>query len=378
MVNWRLTRFVSQEKNAVDEDDQGGASALDRIIRQMEQTFGKGALMKLGDCVQRISQEDVISSGSLALDMALGIGGYPRGRIVEIYGPESSGKTTLALHCIANAQETGGQCVFVDAEHALDVNWANRLGVNMDSLLVAQPDSGEQALEIIDTLVQTNQIDVIVLDSVAALVPKVELDGEMGALQIGAQARLMSQAMRKLVPSLSKTRTLLIFLNQIRMKVGVLFGNPETTPGGNALKYYASVRLDIRRTGSITKGDVVTANQTRVKVSKNKLAPPFRLAEFDIDFSNGISRIGEIVDLGVKNGIILKSGSWYTLADGNKQLGQGRDKVKAYLTENPHIARDIENMIRKKVISTSTEVTPNAFLPDDASPPKLFEDSEED
>ncbi|XP_049848808.1 protein RecA-like [Schistocerca gregaria] len=311
--------------------------------------------MKLEASTKPLGPEDVISTGSLSLDLALGIGGLPRGRITEIFGPESSGKTTLALHCIASAQANGGQCVFVDAEHALDVNWARKLGIKTETLLVAQPDSGEQALEIVDTLVQTGQIDVIVLDSVAALVPRLELEGDMGSLQIGAQARLMSQAMRKLAGSLKKNKTLLIFLNQIRMKVGVMFGNPETTSGGNALKYYASIRLDIRRTGSVKKGDLITANQIRVKVAKNKLAPPYRQAEFDIEFDRGISKVGELVDLGIKTGILEKTGSWYALVSDGSQLGQGREKVKQHLLENPSVATELEKMIREKVIQEEEE-----------------------
>lgn len=311
--------------------------------------------MKLESQKIQLNPEDVISTGSLSLDVALGIGGLPKGRIVEIFGPESSGKTTLALQVLANAQKNGGNCVFVDAEHALDVNWAKKLGIKPEELLVCQPDSGEQALEIVDTLVQTGQIDAIVVDSVAALVPRSELEGEMGASQIGTQARLMSQAMRKLTASLKKNNTLLIFLNQIRMKVGVLFGSPETTSGGNALKFYASVRLEIRRTGSLKKGDVITANQVRVKVVKNKLAAPFRTAEFDIEFGKGICKEGEIIDMGVKSGHILKSGSWYTLANDDLQLGQGRDKAKKFLQENPELAQSLRDAIRQALLENELD-----------------------
>lgn len=336
---------------ATEEKETERASALDKMIKKMESAFGKGTIMKLEANPTPLRSEDIVPTGSLSLDLALGIGGLPKGRIVEIFGPESSGKTSLALHIIAEAQKKGGQCVFVDAEHALDVTWAKRLGVKTEDLLVSQPDSGEQALEVVDTLVQTGQIDVIVVDSVAALVPRAELEGEMGAPQIGLQARLMSQAMRKLTGSLSKHKTLLIFLNQIRMKVGVMFGNPETTSGGNALKFYASIRLDIRRTGSIKKGDIVTANQIRVKVAKNKLAPPFRQAEFDIEFGHGISKVGELIDLGINTGILEKTGSWYAVASTSAQLGQGREKAKQFLLENPDQAAEIEKMIRDKVIA---------------------------
>lgn len=336
------------------------SSALDKVIKKMESAFGKGSIMKLDANPEPLKPEDVVSTGSVSLDVALGIGGLPKGRIVEIFGPESSGKTTLALHVIAEAQKKGGQCVFVDAEHALDVSWAKKLGVQTERLLVAQPDSGEQALEVVDTLVQTGQIDVIVVDSVAALVPRAELEGEMGAHQVGLQARLMSQAMRKLTGSLSKNKTLLIFLNQIRMKVGVMFGNPETTSGGNALKFYASVRLDIRRTGSIKKGDIVTANQIRVKVAKNKLAPPFRQAEFDIEFGHGISKVGELIDLGITTGILEKTGSWYAVAASGEQLGQGREKAKLFLLENPDKAAEMERLIKEKVAHDREQVKGNA------------------
>lgn len=335
-------------------------AALDKMIKKMESAFGKGAIMKLEANPAPLRPEDIIPTGSLSLDLALGIGGLPRGRIVEIFGPESSGKTTLALHIIAEAQKKGGQCVFVDAEHALDVSWAKKLGVQTENLLVSQPDCGEQALEVVDTLVQTGQIDVIVVDSVAALVPRAELEGEMGAPQVGLQARLMSQAMRKLTGSLNKNKTLLIFLNQIRMKVGVMFGNPETTSGGQALKFYASVRLDIRRTGSIKKGDLVTANQIRVKVAKNKVAPPFRQAEFDVEFNHGISKVGELIDLGITTGILEKSGSWYGIAANGTQIGQGREKAKQYLLENPDQAAEVERLIREKVAQERESISGSA------------------
>lgn len=329
--------------------------------------------MKLESQQISLPAEDIISTGSLSLDIALGIGGLPKGRIVEIFGPESSGKTTLALQVISSAQSQGGQCVFVDAEHALDVNWAKKLGVKADKLLVCQPDSGEQALEIVDTLVQTGEIDVIVIDSVAALVPRSELEGEMGASQIGTQARLMSQALRKLTGSLKKNNTLLIFLNQIRMKVGVLFGSPETTSGGNALKFYASTRLEIRRIGSIKKGELITANQVRVKVVKNKLAAPFKTAEFDIEFGKGISRESEIIELGVKSGHIIKSGSWYTLADGDIQLGQGRDKAKLFLEENKELADSLSVLIRDALLEDLQEG--HKIFDDDVLEAELEEDN---
>lgn len=342
-------------KKLIDDSDDT-RSPLEKVIKQIESSFGKGTVMKLESHQIQIPPEDIISTGSLSLDIALGIGGLPKGRIVEIFGPESSGKTTLALQVIASAQAQGGQCVFVDAEHALDVNWAKKLGVQADRLLVCQPDSGEQGLEIVDTLVQTGEIDVIVIDSVAALVPRSELEGEMGASQIGTQARLMSQALRKLTGSLKKNNTLLIFLNQIRMKVGVLFGSPETTSGGNALKFYASTRLEIRRIGSLKKGDNITANQVRVKVVKNKLAAPFKTAEFDIEFGKGISRESEILDLGVKSGHIQKSGSWYTLANEDVQLGQGRDKAKQFLEENKELSDSLIALIRQSLIEENQDL----------------------
>jgi len=317
--------------------------ALEAALSQIEKAFGKGSIMKLGER-PAFSEADVISTGSLGLDMALGIGGLPRGRVVEIYGPESSGKTTLALHAIASAQKTGGACAFIDAEHALDPTYAAKLGVKLDELLISQPDSGEQALEIVDTLVRSGAIDVLVVDSVAALVPKAELEGEMGDSHVGLQARLMSQALRKLTSSISKSRTCVIFINQMRMKIGIMFGNPETTTGGNALKFYASIRLDIRRMQSIKEREHTLGNQTKVKVVKNKLAPPFRVVVFDIMFGEGVSRTGEIIDLGVQAGVVEKSGSWFSYE--GQRIGQGRETAKQYLKENPAVAEAIEAKIR--------------------------------
>src|SRR6201746_1976509 len=318
--------------------------ALDAAMAQIERAFGKGSIMRMG-ARSGDEQIEVIPSGSLGLDLALGIGGLPRGRIVEIYGPESAGKTTLALHAIAEAQRRGGTCAFIDAEHALDPTYARKLGLDVDNLLISQPDGGEQALEIADTLVRSGAIDVLVVDSVAALVPKAELEGEMGDTHVGLHARLMSQALRKLTGSVSRSNTMLVFLNQIRMKIGVMFGNPETTTGGNALKFYASVRLEIRRIGQIKDRDEVTGNQTRVKVVKNKLAPPFRQVEFDIMYGFGVSKVGELVDLGVKAGIVEKSGSWYSY-DGTR-IGQGREAAKNFLTQNAEIADKVEAQIRE-------------------------------
>jgi recombination protein RecA len=319
------------------------SKALSAALSQIERQFGKGSIMRLGKNDKTMDVE-AISTGSLGLDIALGIGGLPRGRVVEIYGPESSGKTTLALHTVAEAQKKGGICAFVDAEHALDVVYARKLGVNTDDLLISQPDAGEQALEIADTLVRSGAIDVLVVDSVAALVPRSELEGEMGDVQPGSQARLMSQALRKLTASISKSNTIVLFINQIRMKIGIMFGNPETTTGGNALKFYSSVRLDIRRIGAIKDRDEVVGNQTRVKVVKNKVAPPFKQVEFDIMYGVGISKVGELVDLGVKANIVEKSGSWYSY-DGSR-IGQGREAAKTFLTENTDIADKIEQAIR--------------------------------
>ncbi len=317
--------------------------ALDAALSQIERAFGKGSIMKLG---AKSANEDVevISTGSLGLDLALGIGGLPRGRIVEIYGPESSGKTTLALHVLAEAQKKGGTCAFIDAEHALDPSYARKLGVDVDNLLISQPDAGEQALEIADTLVRSQAIDVLVVDSVAALVPRAELEGEMGDSHVGLHARLMSQALRKLTGSVSKSNTLLIFLNQIRLKIGVMFGNPETTTGGNALKFYASIRMEIRRTGAIKEREDVVGNTTRVKVVKNKMAPPFRQVEFDIMYGEGISKVGELVDLGVKAGIVEKSGAWFSYD--SQRIGQGRENAKGFLRTNQGVADAIEGKIR--------------------------------
>jgi recombination protein RecA len=319
--------------------------AVDAAVAQIERSFGKGSVMRMGQAGPATDIE-VISTGSLGLDMALGVGGLPRGRIIEVYGPESSGKTTLALHIVAEAQKLGGTCSFIDAEHAIDPVYAEKLGVDVDSLLISQPDTGEQALEIADTLIRSGAIDVLVVDSVAALIPKAELEGDMGANLPGLQARLMSQALRKLTSSISKSKTMVVFINQIRMKIGVMFGSPETTTGGNALKFYASVRLDIRRIGSIKEREDVIGNQTRVKIVKNKVAPPFRQAEFDIMYGEGISKLGEIIDIGSKEAVMEKSGSWYSY-DGER-IGQGRENVKNFLRENPDIADKIEHEIRAK------------------------------
>ncbi|MBX3481719.1 MAG: recombinase RecA [Caulobacter sp.] len=329
----------------VARDDGEKQRALEAALGQIDRAFGKGSVMKLGVKGQIVEIESV-STGSLGLDMALGIGGLPKGRIVEIYGPESSGKTTLALHVVAEVQKAGGTAAFVDAEHALDPSYAHKLGVNLDDLLVAQPDTGEQALEITDTLVRSNAVDVIVIDSVAALTPRAEIEGEMGDSLPGLQARLMSQALRKLTGSINKTKTLVIFINQIRMKIGVMYGSPETTTGGNALKFYASVRLDIRRTGSVKVRDEIIGNNVRVKVVKNKVAPPFREVEFDIMYGQGISKLGEIIDLGVKAGVIEKSGSWFSW--NSQRIGQGRDNVREFLRNNPDMAAEIEAQVRGK------------------------------
>ncbi|MDO5658988.1 MAG: recombinase RecA [Paracoccus sp. (in: a-proteobacteria)] len=317
--------------------------ALDSALAQIERQFGKGSIMKLGGD-NAIAEIEATSTGSLGLDIALGIGGLPKGRIIEIYGPESSGKTTLTLHCVAEEQKKGGVCAFVDAEHALDPQYARKLGVNLDELLISQPDTGEQALEIVDTLVRSGAVSMVVVDSVAALTPKSEIEGDMGDAQVGAQARLMSQAMRKLTASIGRSNCMVIFINQIRMKIGVMFGNPETTSGGNALKFYASVRLDIRRTGAIKDRDEVVGNTTRVKVVKNKVAPPFKQVEFDIMYGEGISKMGELIDLGVKAGVIDKSGAWYS--HGDERIGQGRENAKQYLRDNPELAHMVEDKIR--------------------------------
>ena len=351
MTNQAALRLVVKE-------DGEKQRALEAALSQIDRAFGKGAVMKLGD--KAAMEVEAVSTGSLGLDIALGIGGLPKGRIIEIYGPESSGKTTLALHVVAEVQKAGGAAAFIDAEHALDPAYARKLGVNLDDLLVAQPDTGEQALEITDTLVRSNAIDVIVVDSVAALTPRAEIEGEMGDSLPGLQARLMSQALRKLTASVSKAKTMIIFINPIRMKIGVMYGSPETTTGGNALKFYASVRLDIRRTGSVKARDEIIGNNVRVKVVKNKVAPPFREVEFDIMYGEGISKLGEIIDLGVKAGVIEKSGSWFSW--NSQRIGQGRDNVREFLRNNPDIAAQIEAQVRgaRETIEEELLVGPTA------------------
>jgi recombination protein RecA len=345
------------EGNSMDK-----TKALDAALSQIERAFGKGSIMRLGKSKLSI-EVDTVSTGSLGLDIALGIGGLPRGRVVEIYGPESSGKTTLATHCIAEAQKKGGTCAFIDAEHAFDPQYARKLGVNIDDLLISQPDTGEQALEICDTLVRSGSIDVLVVDSVAALVPRAELEGEMGDSLPGLHARLMSQALRKLTASISRSQTMVIFINQIRMKIGVMYGSPETTTGGNALKFYASVRLDIRRIGSIKDRDEVVGNQTRVKVVKNKLAPPFKQVEFDIMYGEGISKMGELVDLGVKAGVVEKSGAWFSYD--STRIGQGRENAKTFLRANPEMAAKIEAAVRKNSGIIAEKILAGEDEPDD-------------
>ncbi|WP_129792915.1 recombinase RecA [Sphingosinicella sp. CPCC 101087] len=337
---------VVSDRNPLDMDKQ---KALDAALAQIDRAFGKGSAMRLGS--REAIEIETISTGSLGLDIALGIGGLPRGRVVEIYGPESSGKTTLALHAVAEAQKAGGVAAFVDAEHALDPIYARKLGVDIENLIVSQPDTGEQALEITDTLVRSNAVDVLVVDSVAALVPRAEIEGEMGDSHVGLQARLMSQSLRKLTGSISKSKCLVIFINQLRMKIGVMYGNPETTTGGNALKFYASVRLDIRRTGQIKDRDEIVGNSTRVKVVKNKLAPPFKQVEFDIMYGQGVSKLGEVLDLGVKAGLIEKSGAWFSYD--SIRIGQGRENAKTFLKENPEIAERLERAIRGKTEEVS-------------------------
>ncbi|HBB53561.1 MAG TPA: recombinase RecA [Legionellales bacterium] len=329
--------------------DDNKQKALSAALSQIERQFGKGSVMRMGD-VQAARDIEAISTGSLGLDIALGIGGLPRGRIVEIYGPESSGKTTLTLQVIAECQKIGGTCAFIDAEHALDPSYAEKLGVKVDELVISQPDTGEQALEITDMLVRSAAVDVIIVDSVAALTPKAEIEGEMGDSHVGLQARLMSQALRKLTANIKRSNTLVIFINQIRMKIGVMFGSPETTTGGNALKFYASVRLDIRRIGSIKKGEDILGNETKVKVVKNKVAPPFRTAEFDIYYNEGISRESEIINLAVQLGYIEKSGAWYSYK--NEKIGQGKDNVRVYLKDNPKVAQELEQQIRKEFLTS--------------------------
>jgi recombination protein RecA len=332
--------------------DENRKKALAAALSQIEKQFGKGSVMRMGDA-NAVRNIEVVSTGSLGLDLALGVGGVPKGRVVEIFGPESSGKTTLTLHVVAEAQKNGGTCAFVDAEHALDPVYAEKLGVDTDELLVSQPDTGEQALEITDMLVRSGAVDVVVIDSVAALTPKAEIEGEMGDSHVGLQARLMSQALRKLTGNIKRSNCVVIFINQIRMKIGVMFGNPETTTGGNALKFYSSVRLDIRRTGSIKKGDEVVGNETRVKVVKNKVAPPFRQANFEILYGEGISREGEIIELGVGQGLIEKSGAWYSY--NGDRIGQGKENVRNFLRENPDIARHIETQIRATLLPVAAD-----------------------
>ncbi len=341
-----MLKVISTAAADTPKMDENKAKALAAALSQIEKQFGKGSIMKMGDSeVDRAIE--VVSTGSLGLDMALGVGGLPRGRIVEIYGPESSGKTTLTLQVIANAQKNGGTAAFIDAEHALDPQYAQRLGVDTSELLLSQPDNGEQALEIADMLVRSGSVDIVVIDSVAALTPKAEIEGEMGEPQMGLQARLMSQALRKLTANIKRSNTLVIFINQIRMKIGVMFGNPETTTGGNALKFYASVRIDIRRIGSIKKGEEVIGNETRVKVVKNKVAPPFKTADFDILYNEGISREGEIIEMGVNHRIVEKSGAWYAYK--GEKIGQGKDNTREFLKENPALAQEIEQKIREAV-----------------------------
>ncbi len=342
-------KVVKSDNQAKDMDRQ---KALDAALAQIDRAFGKGSAMKLGS--RKAMNVEAISTGSLGLDIALGIGGLPKGRIIEIYGPESSGKTTLALHAIAEAQKTGGTAAFVDAEHALDPAYAKKLGVDIDELIISQPDTGEQALEIADTLVRSNAVDILVVDSVAALVPRAEIEGEMGDSHVGLQARLMSQALRKLTGSINRSKCMVIFINQIRMKIGVMYGSPETTSGGNALKFYASVRLDIRRIGQIKDRDDIIGNSTRVKVVKNKVAPPFKQVEFDIMYGQGISKVGEILDLGVKAGVVEKSGSWFSFD--SIRIGQGRENSKQFLLENDEVRAKIENLIRGKEEEVAEEM----------------------
>ncbi len=338
--------------------------ALDAALSQIERAFGKGSIMRLGGKSDKSIEIETVSTGSLGLDIALGVGGLPRGRVIEIYGPESSGKTTLALHTVAEAQKKGGVCAFIDAEHALDPVYARKLGVSLDNLLISQPDTGEQALEICDTLVRSGAIDVVVVDSVAALVPRSEIEGEMGEVQPGLQARLMSQALRKLTGSISRSNTMVIFINQIRMKIGVMYGSPETTTGGNALKFYASVRLDIRRVGAIKERDEVVGNTTRVKVVKNKVAPPFKQVEFDIMYGEGVSKMGELIDLGVKAGIVEKSGAWFS--HDSTRIGQGRENAKTFLRNNPDMAAKIEQMIRQNSGLIAEKILETGPAEDDA------------
>ena len=359
---------VVKTDNKKDQELKEKKKSLEAAISQIDQNFGKGSVMRLGQ--QQALDVEAISTGSLSLDLALGIGGLPKGRIIEIYGPESSGKTTLALQVVAEAQKAGGICAFVDAEHAMDPVYAKKLGVKTEELLISQPDTGEQALEITDTLIKSGSVSVLVVDSVAALTPKAELEGEMGDHHVGLQSRLMSQALRKLTGSVSKSNTMVIFINQIRMKIGVMFGNPETTSGGNALKFYSSVRMDIRRIGAIKDKDQIIGNSTRVKVIKNKVAPPFKVVEFDLMYGKGISKVGELVDLGTKAGVVEKSGAWYAYK--GEKIGQGRENAKIYLEQNPKIAVEIEQVIRDQATSISKELEGNP------SPKEKISDKEEE
>jgi recombination protein RecA len=369
-----MTKSNLKVVKTTKETDKEKQKALEAAIGQIDQNFGKGSVMKLGQKDQALDIE-AISTGSLSLDIALGIGGLPKSRIVEIYGPESSGKTTLALQVIAEAQKTGGVCAFVDAEHALDPTYARKLGVDTSELLISQPDTGEQALEIADTLVRSGAVSVLVVDSVAALTPRAELEGDMGDTHVGLQARLMSQALRKLTGSISKSNTMVIFINQIRMKIGVMFGSPETTAGGNALKFYSSVRMDIRRIGAIKEKDEIIGNQTRVKVVKNKVAPPFKVVEFDLMYGKGISKMGELVDLGAKADIIEKSGAWYAYK--GEKIGQGRENAKTYLAQNPQVAAEIEMAIREKAGVISKKIEGNPLDPDKIEKEKKVAEKEE-
>jgi recombination protein RecA len=364
---------VVKSDNKKEQELKEKNKALEAAISQIDQNFGKGSVMKLGQ--QQALDIESVSTGSLSLDLALGIGGLPKGRIIEVYGPESSGKTTLALQVLAEAQKKGGICAFIDAEHALDPIYAKKLGVNTSELLISQPDTGEQALEIADTLIKSGSISVIVIDSVAALTPKAELEGEMGDHHVGLQSRLMSQALRKITGSVSKSNTMVIFINQIRMKIGVMFGNPETTSGGNALKFYSSVRMDIRRIGAIKDKDEIIGNSTRVKIVKNKVAPPFKVVEFDLMYGKGISKTGELVDLGAKAGIVEKSGAWYAYK--GEKIGQGRENAKIYLEQNPKVAEEIEKVIRDQAAAISAALDGNPIPKEEISKDKILEKSEE-
>jgi recombination protein RecA len=367
--NLKVVKSDSKKEQELKEKNK----ALEAAISQIDQNFGKGSVMKLGQ--QQALDIESVSTGSLSLDLALGIGGLPKGRIIEVYGPESSGKTTLALQVLAEAQKKGGICAFIDAEHALDPIYAKKLGVKTSELLISQPDTGEQALEIADTLIKSGSISVIVIDSVAALTPKAELEGEMGDHHVGLQSRLMSQALRKITGSVSKSNTMVIFINQIRMKIGVMFGNPETTSGGNALKFYSSVRMDIRRIGAIKDKDEIIGNSTRVKIVKNKVAPPFKVVEFDLMYGKGISKTGELVDLGAKAGVVEKAGAWYAYK--GEKIGQGRENAKTYLEQNPKVAEEIEKVIRDKAAAISAALDGNPAPKEEISKDKLVKKSEE-